>query len=74
MVARWYNFKPKNPNLGQFLRLLQWKRLVYFMAIRSILGTFGRGNCHSVYLLVIWYIFPRFGKYYREKSGNPELD
>jgi hypothetical protein len=22
-------------------------------------------------LLVIWYIFPCFGKYYREKSGNP---
>jgi hypothetical protein len=22
-------------------------------------------------LLVIWYIFSRFGKFYREKSGNP---
>jgi hypothetical protein len=22
-------------------------------------------------LLFIWYIFPCFGKYYREKSGNP---
>jgi hypothetical protein len=21
--------------------------------------------------LVIWYILPRFGKYYRDKSGNP---
>jgi hypothetical protein len=25
---------------------------------------------HLVYLMVIWYIFPRFGKYYSEKSGN----
>jgi hypothetical protein len=24
--------------------------------------------------LVIWYIFPRVGKLYQEKSGNPESD
>jgi hypothetical protein len=24
--------------------------------------------------MVIWNIFPRFGKSYREKSGNPELE
>jgi hypothetical protein len=22
-------------------------------------------------LVVIWYIFPRFGKLYQQKSGNP---
>jgi hypothetical protein len=26
---------------------------------------------HLVYFVVIWYIFPRFGILYREKSGNP---
>jgi hypothetical protein len=24
-----------------------------------------------IYIMVIWYIFPRFGMLYREKSGNP---
>jgi hypothetical protein len=23
--------------------------------------------------MVLWYIFPRFGNFYKEKSGNPEL-
>jgi hypothetical protein len=27
-VARWYIFK--NPNLGEFLRALEWKMLVYY--------------------------------------------
>jgi hypothetical protein len=39
--------------------------LVYFADICLI-------YVHLVYSLVIWYIFPRFGKYYREKSGNPD--
>jgi hypothetical protein len=26
---------------------------------------------HLVYFVVIWYIFPRFGILYQEKSGNP---
>jgi hypothetical protein len=26
---------------------------------------------HLVYFMVIWYIFPRFGISYQEKSGNP---
>jgi hypothetical protein len=25
-----------------------------------------------VYFVIIWYIFPRFGTLYREKSGNPD--
>jgi hypothetical protein len=35
--------------------------LVYFTAL------YGR----LVYFVVIWYIFPRFGRLYQEKSGNP---
>jgi hypothetical protein len=36
-VARWHIFLTKNHNLGKFWRNLRWKRLVYFMAIWSIL-------------------------------------
>jgi hypothetical protein len=33
-VARWYtNSHTKNPNLGIFWRALEWKLLVFFMAI-----------------------------------------
>jgi hypothetical protein len=42
------------------------------MSIWSILRTFGVIYGHLVYLLAIWYIFPSFGKHYREKSGNPD--
>jgi hypothetical protein len=36
------SFYTKNPNLGKFWRVLQWKVLVYFMEIWSILWPFGR--------------------------------
>jgi hypothetical protein len=36
-VARWFIFKPKNPNLGTFWRALEWKMLVHFMTIWNIL-------------------------------------
>jgi hypothetical protein len=81
-------FQTENVNLGKFLRDLLWKRLVYVKAIWSILWAFGIGKLWLHIwnnLLVIWYICwlfgtfvvylvysPRFGKYYREKSGNPE--
>jgi hypothetical protein len=71
-VARWFVFKPKNPNLGKFWRILHWKMLVYFMDTWSILRsfvicilyTFGKVSGNSVY-------FSRFGILYPEKSGNP---
>jgi hypothetical protein len=28
-VARWFVFKPKNPNVGKFWRFLLWKILVF---------------------------------------------
>jgi hypothetical protein len=70
-VAGWYIFKPKNPYLGKFWRTLNWKRLVYFMAILSILRPNGLFYAHLVHFVVIWYILPSFGMLYREKSGNP---
>jgi hypothetical protein len=63
-------FHTKNPTLGKFLKVLQWKTLVHFMDI------------WSMYFTAIWYIlwlswsfgtniFPRLGMLYREKSDNP---
>jgi hypothetical protein len=61
-------FQTKNPNLGRFWRVLQWKMLVYLMAIWSISANFvwhfGKFCGHLVY-------FPRFGILYHGKSGNP---
>jgi hypothetical protein len=42
------------------------------MAIWYILWLFGIFYGHLVYFMVIWYIFPRFGKLHQEKSGNPD--
>jgi hypothetical protein len=47
-------FQTKHPNLGNFLKGLHWKRLVYFMCIWSILQTFALSYGGLVYLLVIW--------------------
>jgi hypothetical protein len=60
-VARWYSFPTKNPNLGKFWRVLEWKMLVYFMDI--------------VFFYDYLVFFPRFfGMLYQEKSGNPGLE
>jgi hypothetical protein len=66
-------FQTKNPNLGKFLRALDWKTLIFFMAIWNILWRFGIFYGHLVHFVFIWYIFSRFGIMYQEKSGNPWL-
>jgi hypothetical protein len=66
-------FQTKNINLGKFLGVLQWKILVYFMAIWYILWPFEIFYGHLVYFVVIWYISSRFGILYQEKSGNPDV-
>jgi hypothetical protein len=67
------DFQTKNSNLGKFWRDWQWKMLVYFMTIGSILLLFALFCGHLVYFMAIWYILPRFGMLYQEKSGNPGL-
>jgi hypothetical protein len=42
-------FQTKNPNLGKFWRVLQWKMMVYFMVTWSILRSF------YTYFMDIWY-------------------
>jgi hypothetical protein len=73
-VARGYIFKPKNPNLGKFCRVLQWKMLVYLVYSWPILLIFAILCVHLVNFVVIWNIFSRFGMLYQEKSGNPGFD
>jgi hypothetical protein len=70
-------FKVKNPNLSNFWRFWQWKMLVYFMPMWSLLRPFGLFCGHLVYFLAFWYmlwlsgIFFCLGMLYQEKSGNP---
>jgi hypothetical protein len=44
------------------------------MAIWYILLPFCIFFCNLVNFLVIWYISPRLGILYQEKSGKPDLD
>jgi hypothetical protein len=64
-------FYTKNPDSGKFWWVLQWKMSVYFRDIWSILLPCGIFCGHLVYFTVIWYIFPRFGILYQERSGSP---
>jgi hypothetical protein len=50
-------FQTDKPNLGKFWRDLQWKTLVYFMAIWYIFRPF-------CIFMVILYIFRHFGMLY----------
>jgi hypothetical protein len=49
-------FQTKNPNLGKFLRTVDWKMLMYCMAIWNILETFGTYYDHLVHFVFIFYI------------------
>jgi hypothetical protein len=57
-------FQTKNPYLGKFWRALQYKRLLYFMAIWSVLRLFGIFYGCSINFFLFWYVASR-------KSGNP---
>jgi hypothetical protein len=55
-------FQTKNPSLGKFWRALQWKMLVYFMDIWSILymfRTFGMFCGNLVYFSPFWHSVQR---------------
>jgi hypothetical protein len=51
------SFQTKNPNVGKFWRALDWKLLIYFMAVRNILQTFDTFYYQLVHFALIWYIF-----------------
>jgi hypothetical protein len=60
-------FQTKNPNLGKFWRVLQWKMLVCFMGTWSILRSFvvfyghlfGTARGNLAYFFPFWYFVPR---------------
>jgi preprotein translocase subunit SecY len=64
-------FETNYRSLGTFWRVLQWKMLVYFMDIWSILRPLHKFYGHLLYFVAMWSFFPRFGILYQEKSGNP---
>jgi hypothetical protein len=61
-VARWHIFKPNIPIFGGSCNGRCW-----------FLQPFGMFCGHSVYFMVIWNGFSRFGMLYQEKSGNPDV-
>jgi hypothetical protein len=50
-------FQTPSSILGKFWQVLQWKMLVYFKAIWSILRPSGIFFGHLVYWMEIWFIF-----------------
>jgi hypothetical protein len=66
--------KQKNPNLGKFWKVLQWKMLVFVTAILSILRPKWYNFVHYAKFCAHLVYFSRFGMLYREKSGNPAKD
>jgi hypothetical protein len=64
-------FQTKNPNLGKFWGVLQYKILVYFANIWSILRPLEIFYGLLVYFVVIWYISPRFWYFVPRKIWQP---
>jgi hypothetical protein len=56
-------FQTKNPNLGKFLRVLQWKMMVYFIDTWSIYSIL-------LYFMDIWYILVLVACWYLEPRKN----
>jgi hypothetical protein len=52
-------FLSKNPNLGKFGRVLQWKMLVYYMGICYILWPFVILCGYLAYIFPFWYVVQR---------------
>jgi hypothetical protein len=58
-------FRTKNPDLGKFLRALDWKIFIHFMDVQNILQIFGDFYDHLVHFVLIWYMFSGFGITYQ---------
>jgi hypothetical protein len=48
-----------------------WRCWYILWQFYPFLGYFGNFHGHLEYFVAIWYISPRFGMLYQEKSGNP---
>jgi hypothetical protein len=74
MVARWFLFRPKNPNWGIFWRTLEWKMLLHFLVTWNILRPFGYIKCAFGNFSSFGTFFPALVYLHQEKSGNPAYD
>jgi hypothetical protein len=70
-------FQAKNPNLGKFWRVFQWKMLVHKSYGYLVYFMYGQ----LIYFVAIWYILCLFGilfpflvHYMKKKSGNPGVE
>jgi hypothetical protein len=63
-------FQTKNPNLGKFRRVLDWKMLIHFKAIWNIYRIFDIFYDHLVHFVLIWYFF-RFWYHAPRKIWQP---
>jgi hypothetical protein len=64
-------FQTKNTNLGKFLRALDWKMMIYYMAIWNILLAFGIFYDHLVGTFCVHLVhFLRFWYHAPKQSGN----
>jgi hypothetical protein len=66
-------FQTQNPNVGKFWRAFEWKMLVHFMTIWSILWPFGIIYVRLVLFADICYIFSQFGMFGPRKIWQPCL-
>jgi hypothetical protein len=66
-------FSGKNPNLGKFLRVLEWKMLVYFGPSGIFYGNlkYFTGIGYILWSFLIHMYVSYFGLLSQEKSGNP---
>jgi hypothetical protein len=64
-------FHTKYPNLGKFLKVLQWKLLVFLWQFCLFKAKWYMYPMAICYILWSFGIFFRFGMLYWEKSGNP---
>jgi hypothetical protein len=68
-------FQAKNSNLGKIWRALEWKTFGIFYGQKFYGRLAYLPNCHLVIdIVVVLYIFPRFGTLCPEKSGNPDTN
>jgi hypothetical protein len=73
-VARWYIFKTKIPTWVNFGGSCNGRCWYILWTLGLFYGQLVNVFAHLVYFMAIWYIFPHFGMFYQEKSGNPDLE
>jgi hypothetical protein len=66
-------FQTKIPLWEKIFRALDWKMLIYFIAIWNILETVDIFYDHSVHFVFIGYICSGFGIMHQVKSGSPAV-